>query len=466
MQDTGSRKIPWHRELNRYHWWVLVVAALGWLFDTMDQQLFVLVRTPALRSLLGATATEADVTRYGGYATSIFMVGWATGGVIFGLFGDRLGRARTMMLTILIYSVFTGLSALSQTWWDFAAYRFVTGMGVGGEFAAGVSLVAEVMPRRARPYALGLLQALSAVGNMTAASLGLLIPAKAELGPLQGWRWLFLVGVLPALLVLVIRRKLREPESWLEAKRLAQGDGSSDARRQLGDVRELFGDRRWRGHSLVGVGLALAGVMGLWGVNFWTPELVRNNVLAGEPEEVKDWYAPMTLLLQNFGAFFGIYGFGLLAGRVGRRPAFAIAFVLSLASTVGVFGFMTERSQIWWMIPLLGFCSLMVFGGYAIYFPELFPTRLRATGTGLCYNVARYLAAVAPFVLGTLPALFRAPEGTEMAKQNLSDWTLLSSLGSVDHAFRYACLTMALVYVLGLLVLPFAPETKDKPLPE
>ncbi len=141
-----STNQPWWSDLNGYHWFVLAMAALGWLFDTMDQQLFVLVRTPALRELLGP---NANLTLYGSWATAIFIAGWATGGLIFGLFGDRFGRARTMMLTILVYSVFTGLSALSRQWWDFAVYRFLTGMGVGGEFAAGVSLVAEVMPSRA-----------------------------------------------------------------------------------------------------------------------------------------------------------------------------------------------------------------------------------------------------------------------------------------------------------------------------
>jgi MFS family permease len=458
---------PWWRELNRYHWFVLIVAALGWLFDTMDQQLFVLARTPALTTLLGSATSPEDITRYGGYATTIFILGWATGGLVFGLFGDRWGRARTMMLTILIYSMFTGLSALSVSWWDFAVYRFITGMGVGGEFAAGVSLVAEVIPGRARLYALGLLQALSAVGNMMAACISFLIPPQMELQGVQGWRWMFVVGIIPAFLVLIIRRNLKEPDSWVRAKEAMQRqEGTDELHKQMGDLRELFGDRRWRYHTVIGVLLAVVGVMGLWGVGFWTPELVRNNVLRELPKSDQDWYASMTSLLQNFGAFFGIYAFSLLAGRLGRRAAFIVAFMLGWAAIVMVFGYMTRPSQIWWMIPLLGFCTLMVFGGYAIYFPELYPTRLRSTGTGFCYNVARYLAAFAPMVLGTLAGVFAAPAGSARAAQNLSESTLLSSLGSVDNPFRYATLTVALIYIVGLLVIPFAPETKDKPLPE
>src|ERR1051325_3374425 len=184
--------VPWYRELNRYHWFVLVVAALGWLFDTMDQQLFNLARVPAMKSLL---KPGDDVALYGGYSTAVFLIGWATGGLTFGVLGDRIGRAKTMMWTILIYSVCTGLSALSVGFWDFAFYRFITGLGVGGEFAVGVSLVAEVMPHRARPHALGLLQALSAVGNVTAALISMALGRLEESGSIgSAWRWMFVIG--------------------------------------------------------------------------------------------------------------------------------------------------------------------------------------------------------------------------------------------------------------------------------
>src|SRR3989304_3643974 len=173
----SNERNVWRRELSRCHWFVLIVAALGWLFDTMDQQLFNLARVPAMRELLatspGAVPSAELVSEYGGYATSIFFIGWAAGGLFFGVLGDRIGRAKTMVLTILLYSLCTGLSALSQGFWDFAFYRFLTGLGVGGELAVGVALVAEVMPSRARPYALGLLQALSAVGNITAAGISM-----------------------------------------------------------------------------------------------------------------------------------------------------------------------------------------------------------------------------------------------------------------------------------------------------
>ena len=218
----------WYQELNSYHWFVLAVAALGWLFDCLDQHLFNLARRPAMTELLapspGVAASPEAVNFYGPLATSIFLIGWGAGGLAFGVLGDRIGRAKTMMLTILVYSAFTGLSALSTGFWDFAFYRFLTGLGVGGEFAVGVALVAEVMPNTARPYALGLLQALSAVGNASAAVINIALGLADSAGvfenwkigghPVHAWRLMFLIGILPALLAVLIRRRLKEPERW------------------------------------------------------------------------------------------------------------------------------------------------------------------------------------------------------------------------------------------------------------
>src|SRR5438874_7726128 len=158
-------------ELNRYHWFVFAVAAIAWMADCMDQQLFTLARQKAMTELTGGNPASPDVTTYATLSTSVFLIGWATGGLVFGMFGDRLGRVRTLALTILLYSIFTGLSALSVSVWDFCLYRFLTGLGVGGVFSAAVALLAETMPTTARPYTLGLMQALSALGNCTAAGL-------------------------------------------------------------------------------------------------------------------------------------------------------------------------------------------------------------------------------------------------------------------------------------------------------
>ncbi|MSR57224.1 MAG: MFS transporter [Planctomycetaceae bacterium] len=442
---------PWYRELNRYHWFVLVVAALGWLFDTMDQQLFTLARVPAMKELLVTPEGPPDdkmVAEYGGYATSIFLIGWATGGLAFGVLGDRIGRAKTMLLTILIYSLCTGLSALSRGFWDFAFYRFITGLGVGGEFAVGVSLVAEVMPDRARPFALGLLQALSAVGNITAAVISMGLGHLETTGDIKSaWRIMFVVGMVPALLAILIRRRLKEPERW-------QRTATGATQKRLGSYAELFGDPRWRKNAIVGLLLAFSGVVGLWGIGFFSADLIRlvlrprfeaQGLDAAQVAGKLTFWAGVSSMMLNIGAFFGIYAFTYLTNLTGRKPAFAVAFVAAMLSTALVFGYLREFSQIFWMIPLMGFCQLALFGGYAIYFPELFPTHLRSTGTSFCYNVGRFVAALGPTALGLLYTKVYFDK---------------------DEPMRWAGVTMCSVFLLGLAVLPFAPETKGQPLPE
>ena len=460
MKDSPQ---PWYRELTRYHWFVLTVAALGWLFDTMDQQLFNLARRPAIKELLPPIADPVEFNRlvgeYSGYATAIFLLGWATGGLIFGVLGDRFGRAKVMMWTILVYSLFTGLSAFSKGFWDFAFYRFLTGLGVGGEFAVGVALVAEVMPDRARPFALAWLQALSAVGNISAALISMslghleqqgLVGAWEILGvKLTAWRLMFMIGTVPALLAVVIRSKLKEPERWEHAAH----EGA--AKKTLGLYGELFGDPRWRKNALVGMTLAFAGVVGLWGIGFFSFDLFdvvfrKHFVDLGlSPSEVDgnvNWWKGITSVLQNVGGFFGIYAFSRITHAVGRKPAFAVSFVLAMLSTAFVFWNLDQFSEVFWMIPIMGFCQLMLFGGYAIYFPELFPTRLRSTGTSFCYNVGRFVAALGPFTFGLL--------------------TSKVFVGLDHEPMRYAGVSMSVIFLVGLAVLPFAPETKGKPLPE
>ena len=442
---------PWHRELTRYHWFVFVVAALGWLFDTMDQQLFVMARTPAIADLLQSPPGSSAVKVWAGRSTMIFMFGWATGGIIFGVLGDRLGRAKTMVLTILFYSLFTGLSAFSYTVYDFSLYRFLTGLGVGGEFAVGVALVAEVMPDRARPHALGLLQALSAVGNITAALITLTLGALETAGTIRSsWRSMFIIGVVPALLAVVVMRRRKEPERWTQL--VTDGKG----RQRLGSYKELFGDPRWKRHAIIGLLMASSGIIGLWGIGFFSSELISSvfretfrlqHFSEQEiPGKVRTWVGINSLLL-NTGAFFGIYAFSRLTAYTGRKPAFAVSFLLAMFSTAFTFRYLNDFSDIFWMIPLMGFCQLSIFGGYAIYFPELFPTRLRSTGTSFCYSVARYVAAFGPPMLTSLAS--RAFGGYD----EVTSW-------------RYAGVTMCAVFLIGLAALPFAPETKGQPLPE
>ncbi len=506
---SGDRT-PWYKQLNRYHWFVFTVAALGWLFDTMDQQLFVLARPAAMRDLVkpqtpdeSPKITSQRQSEAGDIATSLFIAGWAAGGLFFGMLGDRIGRAKTMLITILIYSVFTGLSAFSYGLYDFAFYRFLTGLGVGGEFAVGVALMAEVMPAGARTGAIGMLQALSAVGNITAALINLGLGIAAEDGLVTSpWRIMFMIGALPALLAVAIRWGLKEPDAWQKARDqrdAAANDGSIAAQPQMGSYAELFRDPVWRKHAILGLLLGCSGIIGLWSVGFFTPDLIVHvqrkamsaEVYSAKIEEarknneanlIQQWTAirehsdkgekiPVSLtelqktadpaiggrlsrwssytsLMINLGAFFGIYGFSVLAQRIGRKPSFVIALTAAFISTASVFWFLQDFWQIFVMVPIMGFCQLSLFGGYAIYFPELFPTRLRSTGTSFCYNVGRFAAALGPLVKSALQRFF----------QSISDDPVQS--------LRYAGVTMCLVFLVGFFVLPFLPETKGKPLPE
>jgi len=495
--SESSESGPWYKGLSRYHWFVLVVAALGWLFDCLDQQLFILARPAAMQDLLkhmadDQKAFQTAASTYGDIATSVFIAGWATGGLIFGMLGDRIGRAKTMLMTILIYSLCTGLSALSVSVYDFAFYRFLTGLGVGGEFAVGVSLVAEVMPARARPYALSLLQALSAFGNISAALINLgLGMAEGEGFVTSPWRIMFCIGALPAFLSLFIRRRLKEPESWVKQS------AEKAVGKQMGSYRELFSHPVWRRHAICGLLLACSGVIGLWAVGFYTPDLIRSvqtkpvtdstydtqiaeakssgdqtradNLQAirtavqdGKSSEIAEdllplknevegkikgrltYYQSFTSIMINVGAFLGMFGFGALSQRIGRKPTFAIALIAAFITTVSVFWFLSELWQIFVLVPIMGFCQLSLFGGYAVYFPELFPTRLRSTGTSFCYNVGRFVAAFGPLVKIWLNHVF----------------------ADTPEPLRYAGVTMCLVFLVGLFVLPFLPETLGKPLPE
>jgi len=439
---AGQAQQVWWKQLTRYHWWVLGITALAWMFDCMGQQFFALGRQPAMTQLLGAHTGDPSAARavaeWSGYATSAFMVGWATGGVLFGILGDRIGRVKTMTLTVLFYSLFTGLSALSVSVIDFLIYRVITGLGVGGMFAVGVALVAETVPATARPSALGFLQAASTVGNMTAAVIGIALGALQQTHVVaSAWRWMFVIGALPAFLGLPIMKRLKDPEQW----RIAAA-----SRTRLGSMADLFTDPRWRRNAIVGLLLAVAGVIGLWGIGYFSYDLLRTvfdktSLTAGQ----KTLWIGITSLLQNIGGFLGVYAFTWLTQRIGRRGAFAWAFLAALVVTAFTFAYLRRFADIFWLIPLMGFTHLALFGGYSIYLPELFPTRLRSTGTSFCYNVGRFVAAIGPLALGLLTSRVFAHEAEPM---------------------RWAGVTMSLVFLVGLAALPFAPETLGQPLPE
>jgi MFS family permease len=442
MTDPSPQ--PWWRTFNRDHWFVFIVASLAWMFDCMDQQFFNLARDGAMEQL-----DPKNATVNGPYTTSIFLVGWAVGGLIFGALGDRYGRAKMLTFTILLYSLSTGLNAFATGFVDFCVYRFITGLGVGGVFGLAVALVADSVPDRARAPALGMLQSVSTWGNLTAGLIGMGIGMVAVLPlGLRPWQAMFIVGALPALLSVFVLAKLKEPEKWIKARDEGVRTGV-----KLGSYKTLLTHPRWSRNAWWGLLACSAGIIGLWGIGNFHPKIVGSivraeaasrNLTQGAMESHVSFWRSLGLLLQNIGGFLGMLSMAKLAQTWGRRPAFALALLCSFLSTLLVFKFMRQTSDLYWMLPLMGFGQLGVFGVFAVYLPELFPTSLRSTGTSFCYNVGRLVAALGPFTLSHITTRY----------------------GGDMEAFRTAGLWVSVVLLLGILVLPLLPETKDRPLPE
>ncbi|HEU5134049.1 MAG TPA: MFS transporter [Steroidobacteraceae bacterium] len=439
----------WWQGLTREQWLVFAGASLAWAFDCFDLQVFNLARDAAMEDLI---ADPALALEYGPYTTSVFLVAWAVGGLIFGALGDRYGRARMLTICILLYSVSTGLSSFSTGFLDFCVYRFATGLGVGGVFGLAVALVADSLPDRSRAPALGLLQSLSTWGNLAAALIGMLFGSLAarQLLPwgLAHWQAMFLVGALPALLCVPLMRQLKEPPKWVTARREGSARGI-----QFGSYRRLLTHPVWSKRAWLGLIVCSAGIIGLWGVGNFHPKIVGTIVeqhfinaglSPGDLASEKAYWRSIGLLLQNVGGFFGMLALAQIAQAYGRRIAIGLALLLSIASTWIVFRYMREFEDMYWMLPLMGFGQLSVLGAYAVYLPELFPTSLRSTGTSFCYNVGRIVAATAPFTLSQLTR----------------------SLGGDIEGFRTAGTWVSLVLLIGIAVLPWMPETKDRPLPE
>jgi MFS family permease len=449
---ASSISRSWWKPLSGYQKNIFILASLAWLFDCLGQQVFVIARNPAVMALMKPGTPPERVKEYGASITSIFVIGWATGGLIFGAVGDRIGRSRALAVTILLYGLCTGLSGFSTSITDFSVYRFITGLGVGGVFGLAVALCADSLPDSSRPHALGLLQALSAVGNILAGATAV---ALGYWGGGGAWRMLFWLGALPALVCVFFQFKLPEPEKWVTAREKGRLTGA-----RFGSYASLFGEARWRKPALFGMMLCVAGVVGLWGIGFFSPELVNDVInkalnaqhvpAAAMPGRRLMWVG-LTMIVQNTGSFFGMMTFTRLAQNYGRKKVFALSAVCAYASTVVTFKYLTQPWQIFVLCPLMGFFQLSLFAGFAIYLPELFPLRLRSTGTGFCYNVGRFVAASGPFTLGMLQ-LRLAPPGAA-AEVKLA-------------AFRSACCWVSLIYLLALFALPFLPETKGQPLPE
>ncbi len=451
---NADRSSRWYQGLSAHHWVVLAIASAGWVFDVYEGQLFTIFKTPMLAELTGGSAPLIEWQ--GNVGLAAFLLGGAAGGLLFGVLGDRLGRVRILSVTILVYSVFSALTALVRSAPQVHALRFLVALGAGGEWAIAAALVAETFPARARAVASGIFHSSSILGAALASLTGVIFVGAGA------WRYGFALGLAPALLILWIRLSMSEPKRWLSARQMAAGRETSDPALEpvasgsralapssvasppesaaLGDLGELWGHGPWRTRALLGLGLATVGLATYWGIFAWSPELVREVLgpRVSDSERQAAW--SVAYLFMNFtGGLLGLLCFAPLASWRGRRFAFAVYHVGAAITAPATFLWAGSYAQAVGLLSLMAFFVLGMHAGYAIYFPELFPTRLRATGSSACFNLGRVLGAVILLVRGSLGA----------------------SLG-----LRRAVVVMSGLFWLGLIILLFAPETRGRDLPE
>lgn len=403
---------------------VLLAAFLGWMFDGMEMGIFPLVARPALQQmqLLSAALDESFVQRWMGIVTALFLLGAACGGVVFGWLGDRFGRVKALTWSILAYSLFTGFCYFAAHPWQLGLFRFMAALGMGGEWALGVALVMEVWPEDKRPLMAGLIGAAANLGYAVIALIAIQFPITQ-----QSWRWVMLVGAAPALLTFIIRLFVPESKKWQAS--VAKSGPSRP-------VREIFG-AALRSRTLLAIAFASIPLIVTWGIVQWIP-LWADQMTGGTQPKVKAYIQ----LVSAGGAVCGSLLAPLVGGIFGRRPTYCGLCLLSLVVCSFLFGSFHQYSGgFLFTVGLAGFSTAAFYGWLPLYLPELFPTRVRATGQGLAFNFGRIFAAAGAWQMGPLMAFF-------------------------DKSYAKAGATIVLVYVVGMVIIWLAPETKGKPLPE
>jgi MFS family permease len=425
----------------RYQWTVLLAAWLGWGFDVFDGLLFNYVAPNAVPTLLGLPLGSQEAKQatlfWTGLLTSVLLIGWAAGGVLFGLVCDRIGRTRTLLITMLLYALGTAACAFAPDIWWLLAFRIVASLGIGGEWAAGASMVAETVPEEKRVEAGALLYTAAPMGLFLATFVNLQVAGNwfAD-SPEVSWRYVFLFGLLPAGAAFLVRLFVKEPERWqkLGEKREAR-------------IRELF-TPAMRPLTMSGFLMAVTALLTWWSCNAFIPVIASG--LARSAAEMQGLGTSATLGMVehwktlatswfNLGGLIGTLLTIPAAKYLGRKAMFAIYWLASAASIFATFGLDLAPELRLYLYFAIGLSVFGVFGSFTYYLPELFPTRLRGTGAGFCYNIGRLLAAVGPFVVGSIAA-----RGTSAA---------------VDVIFYVGFIPLA-----GLLFMPWVIETRGKTL--
>ena len=441
--SAATPDVPWYRALNRSQWNVLLASNLGWLFDGYETYALILTVGVALHQLLDPSQF-GSIPIYAGTVIGITLLGWGIGGLIGGVLADYIGRKRTMIFAILAYSLMTGLSALSWSWLSFGLLRLLVGIAIGSEWATGASITAELWPDRARGKGAGLMQCGLGIGFFTASLVWVFV---SPYGP-NAWRYMFLVGILPGLLTLWIRRGIPESPVWERSSELRK---AAVARKKRGDrldaadhgltrftLAELFADPKTRRRTIIVCLMSLATTLAWWGISTFVPPYV-GSVAAKAGLPAQEW-AGYTGMAYNVGAICGYIGLGFLADVFGRKPITLLFFVIAFIMTPVLFLWTHDLNLLLLAAAVNGFFTLGQYTWMPVWLPELFPTRIRATGVAFAFNAPRFIAFLGPLLAGTLIANF--------------------------GGFGNAAVTISFIYVLGFVATFFLPETRGKPLPE
>ena len=434
---------PWYRSLNRTQWKALLASNLGWTFDGFEVFALILTVGVALHQLLDPSQYPL-IPAYAGAIIAITVFGWGLGGLLGGVLADYLGRKRSMTLTILAYSLLTGLSAFAWDWLSFGVLRFLVGLAIGSEWATGASITAELWPAKARGKGGAFLQSGYPIGSILASGVWLLIGSS---GP-GAWRYMFLIGVLPALLVFWIRRNIPESPRWEDSNRRRRA--AYDLRRQGAALEgenaalvrftlvDMFAEPAVRMRLLLTFVMSLSVTIGYWGVSTFVPAYVGS--VAAAAALPPQYYAALVGLIQNIGALIGFASFGFLADHFGRKPTTILYYLMCLILTPLLYLGIKDVHLLVAAFAVYGFFIQGCFSWTPIWLPELFPTRMRATAAGFIFNAPRLISAIAPLIAGTL----------------------IVGLGG----YGKAATIIGMFYILGLIAVPFLPETRGKPLPE
>jgi MFS family permease len=431
----------WYQSLDAIQWKTLLASNLGWVFDGFEAYALILTVGVALHQLL-TPPDYVHIPTYAGAIIATTLIGWALGGMGAGILADYLGRKRTMILSILTYSIMTGLSAFAWNWESFAVTRFLVGLAIGSEWVTGTSMTAEFWPDHARGRGAGLFQCGFGIGFFLAALVWLFVGAT---GP-SAWRTMYLIGVLPALLTLWIRRAIPESTMWekadqhrraaVERQRLGTTSSEDKALTRF-TLADLFVEADMRRRTIIALLMATASAVGFWAISSWVPPYVAS--VAAKAGLAGPKWAGFTGMTFTAGTIVGYVGFGFLADAFGRKPITLVFFAISLVLTPVLFLWTQNLNLLLLDAALLGCFASGQFTWMSTWLPELFPTRMRATGAGFVFNASRIPAACGVFIAGAVIVHF--------------------------GGYGNAAMTIALIYILGLVVGPFLPETRGKPLP-